>query len=114
MVNRSPSTWSQHDLTFRALGDATRRGMVERLARGEASLSELAEPTGLSLPAVLKHLRVLEDAGLVTSRKEGRVRRCRLEPAPLARATRWLESRQALWQRRLANLEGQLRKEKLQ
>ena len=113
MVNQSRDA-RELDRAFRALGDATRRGIVERLTHGEASLGELAQPLEMSLPAVLKHLRVLEAAGLVRTRKEGRVRRCRLEPRPLSRAVRWMETRQALWQRRLARLDAHLAEEKLQ
>ena len=81
MVNyRSPATL---DATFAALSDPTRRAMVERLARGEATVGTLAEPFDVSLPAISKHLRVLERAGLVAQQKDGRSRRCRLEVGPI-------------------------------
>ena len=89
------------DGVFRALADPTRRAIVERLARGEASLSELAAPFAVSLPAIHQHLAVLEDAGLVRTSKSGRVRTCRLESSTLQRAERWLAGRRALWERRL-------------
>lgn len=92
------------DLTFRALSDPTRRGMVERLARGPASVSELAEPYGMSLPAIVQHLALLEASGLVSSEKVGRVRRCRIEPAALSLAERWFDQRRAEWAQRLDRL----------
>ncbi len=111
MVNSS-SAAAELDQTFRALADPTRRAIVVRLARGASSLSDLARPFDMSLPAVHKHLRVLEEAGLVSSAKEGRVRECRLETRALERATSWIEQRRALWQRRLDNLGRHLDKEK--
>ena len=92
------------DLTFQALGDATRRAIVARLAEGPLSVSELAKPLPMSLPAVLQHLAVLEGAGLVASRKSGRVRTCRLEPAAVARAEAWLGAQRGEWERRLDRL----------
>ena len=92
------------DLTFRALSDPTRRGMVERLARGQASVSELAEPYGLSLPAIVQHLALLEASGLVRSEKLGRVRMCRIEPAALSPAERWFDQRRLEWAQRLDRL----------
>lgn len=86
---------------FAALGDATRLGMVERLVRGPASAGDLAAPTGLSLPAVLKHVRVLEEAGLVVSVKKGRVRECRLRDDALVAVATWTAQQQALWSARL-------------
>lgn len=96
------------DRTFHALADPTRRAMVERLARGEASLGELARPFDMSLPAVHQHLRVLELAGLVTCEKQGRVRRCRLDARPLDRAAGWVARHRAFWERRLDALAGHL------
>lgn len=81
------------DLAFHALSDATRRRMVERLTRGPASVSELAEPLPMSMSAVVQHLKVLQDAGLVTSEKVGRVRTCRLEPQALSAAEGWISER---------------------
>jgi DNA-binding transcriptional ArsR family regulator len=92
------------DKTFAALADPARRAMVERLVQGPASVSELAKPLPMSLPAVMLHLKVLEDSGLVTSRKEGRVRTCRIEPQMLARAEQWVSERRRMWERNLDRL----------
>jgi len=92
------------DRVFQALADPARRGMVERLSRGPATVSELAAPFAMSLPAVLQHLRVLEASGLVRSGKRGRVRTCEVEPAALRGAERWIAERHAVWQRRLDRL----------
>lgn len=92
------------DLVFHALADATRRGMVERLSRGPASVSELAEPFAMSLPAVVQHLAVLEASGLVTSEKVGRVRTCRMEDKGLRAAEQWFHSRRQRWEQRLDRL----------
>jgi DNA-binding transcriptional ArsR family regulator len=97
------------DRTFAALADPTRRAIVERLARGEASVSQLARPFRMSLPAVGKHLAVLEEAGLVHSRKRGRVRTCRLEPRPLRRASHWIERHRAFWLRQFESLDRYLK-----
>jgi DNA-binding transcriptional ArsR family regulator len=94
----------QLDRTFAALADPARRTMVERLAEGPASVSELARPLPMSLPAVLLHLKVLEDCGLVTSRKVGRVRTCRVEPHMLAQAEKWVSERRQMWERNLDRL----------
>ncbi len=93
------------DQTFAALGDPTRIEIVIRLSRGSASVSELAEPFDLSLRAVLKHVEVLEDAGIVRTMKLGRVRRCELERARLERVVRWIDQVQRRWDRRLDRLE---------
>jgi DNA-binding transcriptional ArsR family regulator len=92
------------DLLFQALGDPTRRGIIERLARGSATVSQLAEPLTMSLPAVHQHLKLLEVSGLVRSEKVGRVRTCHLAPTALASAERWLEEQQQAWERRLDRL----------
>ncbi len=92
------------DLMFQALADPTRRVMVERLSRGPASVSELAEPFAMSLPAVLQHLQVLEASGLVRSQKLGRVRTCRLAPTALGAAERWIAARRSAWERHLDRL----------
>jgi DNA-binding transcriptional ArsR family regulator len=89
---------------FQALGDPGRRVMVERLARGPASVSELARPLAMSLPAVLQHLQVLEACGLVRSEKIGRVRTCRIQSATLRTAETWIARRRAGWERRLDRL----------
>ncbi len=80
------------DTTFGALSDPTRRAIVERLTRGEASVGELAEPFDISLPAISKHLTALEDAGLLVRIKEGRTRRCRLVTEPMRDALQWIAS----------------------
>lgn len=92
------------DLAFQALADPRRRAMVDRLARGPASVSELAAPLAISLPGVMQHLAVLEEAGLVVSEKVGRVRTCRIEPAALTRAETWIAERRAQWERKLDRL----------
>lgn len=86
---------------FAALGDPTRLAIVERLARGPCSAGALAAPTTMSLPAVLKHLRVLEQAGLVSTVKRGRVRECRLRDDALLAVATWTAQQQALWSTRL-------------
>jgi DNA-binding transcriptional ArsR family regulator len=96
------------DVVYAALADGSRRAIVERLSRGPASVKELAEPLTMSLPAVMQHLRVLEQSGLVHSQKTGRVRTCRLEPAVLKEAEQWIADRRALWASRLDNLETYL------
>jgi DNA-binding transcriptional ArsR family regulator len=93
------------DATFSALSDATRRGILARLALGETSVSELAEPYAMSLPAVSKHLRVLERAGLVTRKKSGRVHRCRLVSRPMKDAALWIEDYRQFWEAQLDSLE---------
>jgi DNA-binding transcriptional ArsR family regulator len=92
------------DLTFQALADPTRRAMVERLSRGPASVSDLARPLAMSLPAVMQHLAVLEGSGLVLSEKHGRVRMCRIEPRALSLAEQWIEARRSEWENRLDRL----------
>jgi DNA-binding transcriptional ArsR family regulator len=92
------------DKTFAALADPARRAIVERLVQGPATVSELAKPLPMSLPAVMLHLKVLEDSGLVTSQKAGRVRTCRIEPQMLSQAERWVAERRALWERNLDRL----------
>ena len=100
MVNQSPPL----DQVFQALADPTRRGMVERLVRGPASVSELSRPLAMSLSAVLQHLQVLEAAGLVSSEKAGRVRTCRIEPAALRTAEAWITGQRTAWETRLDRL----------
>ncbi|WP_239590771.1 ArsR/SmtB family transcription factor [Vitreimonas flagellata] len=92
------------DLAFQALADPSRRAMVDRLTQGPASVSELAKPLAMSLPAVMQHLQVLEASGLVVSEKVGRVRTCRIEPKALSQAEQWIAERRALWERRLDRL----------
>jgi DNA-binding transcriptional ArsR family regulator len=93
------------DSTFAALSDATRRGILACLARqGEASVSELAAPYKMSLPAVSKHLRVLEHAGLVARQRDGRVHRCRLRAEPMKDAAAWIEHYRQFWEAQLDSL----------
>src|ERR1700722_8270275 len=92
------------DQAFQALADPTRRAIVERLVLGSASVSELKRPLDMSLPAVMQHLAVLESSGLVVSQKSGRVRTCRINPAALAEAERWIAERRLEWERRLDRL----------
>jgi DNA-binding transcriptional ArsR family regulator len=92
------------DTTFQALGDVSRRLMVERLCRGPASVSELALPLDMSLSAVVQHLAVLEASGLVRTEKVGRVRTCRFDAGALRSAERWIAERQTIWERRLDRL----------
>ena len=92
------------DRTFHALSDPTRRAMVQRLSRGPASVSELAKPLAISLPAVMQHLQVLEGSGLVRSEKIGRVRTCSVEPKMLTLAEHWIAERRAQWERKLDRL----------
>lgn len=100
------------DRTFAALSDPTRRAMLERLSTGPASISELAKPAGISLPGVLKHVRILEEAELVTSEKKGRSRECRLGPAQLDDATAWIDWYRDRWNSRLDRLEAYIDKRK--
>jgi DNA-binding transcriptional ArsR family regulator len=95
---------NQLDRTFQALGDPTRRALVERLTAGPASVSDLAAPLPMSLPAVMLHLKVLEESGLVVSEKKGRVRTCRIEPRMLSEAERWVGERRRMWERNLDRL----------
>jgi len=92
------------DLAFQALADPARRAMMDRLALGPASVSELAKPLPMSLPAVMLHLKVLEESGLVKSEKVGRVRTCRIEPQMLSQAERWISERRQMWERNLDRL----------
>lgn len=92
------------DSLFQALADPTRRAMLERLSRGPASVSDLARPFDMSLPAVVQHLAVLEAAGVVKSEKVGRVRTCQLDAAALSRAEQWINERRTAWERRLDRL----------
>ncbi len=101
MVN----TEARLQATFGALADPVRRSVVARLTRGELSVSDLASAHDMSLPGFLKHLRVLEQAGLITTRKQGRRRTCRLRPAPLHDAEVWLSRQLVFWQRQLDSLE---------
>src|ERR1700685_4819012 len=92
------------DRTFRALADKSRRIMVERLTSGPASVSELAVPLEMSLAAVVQHVQVLEACGVVKTQKDGRTRTCRIEPAAMTAAERWIADRRRGWEARLDRL----------
>ena len=104
MLNDSPAL----DRAFQALSDPVRRGMLARLSRGPASVSELAEPFSIRLPAVLQHLKALEESGLVRSEKKGRVRTVRLDAKTLAFAETWIADRRTEWEARLDRFENYL------
>ena len=99
----------QLDAVFSALADSTRRAMLGRLALGEASVTELAQPFEMSLPAVTKHLKVLERAGLITRSRDAQWRPCQLAPEPLHEVADWLEQYRQFWEGNLDNLEDYLR-----
>lgn len=96
-----PNHSQQLDLMFHALADGNRRAMIDRLSKSDAKVSDFAGQLGVSLPTVLQHLSVLEQAGLVSSRKVGRVRTCTLDAQALSRAEQWINERRNLWGRRL-------------
>lgn len=104
MLNDSPNL----NRAFQALADPVRRGMLARLSRGPASVSQLAEPFSISLPAVLQHLKALEESGLVRSEKKGRVRTVRLEPETLSAAESWIAERRSEWEAQLDRFENYL------
>jgi DNA-binding transcriptional ArsR family regulator len=104
MAHPQPQPEIPVELLFAALADPSRRQMVDRLSRGPASVSELARPLPMSLPAVVQHLHVLEASGLVRSEKVGRVRTCRIEPAALQAAEDWVTRRRRSWEERLDRL----------
>jgi DNA-binding transcriptional ArsR family regulator len=99
-----PNQLGSLDQVFQALADPTRRDMVERLVRGPASVTELARPQAMSLPAAMQHLQVLEACGLVRSAKAGRVRTCRIEPDTLRAAESWITAQRMAWESRLDRL----------
>jgi DNA-binding transcriptional ArsR family regulator len=92
------------DRVFHALGDPTRRAIVEKLSQGPMSVSRLAEPLDITLAAVVQHLQVLEETGLVRTEKTGRVRTCRIDPAGLSALEKWIGDRRSVWERRLDRL----------
>jgi DNA-binding transcriptional ArsR family regulator len=104
MLSEMANDLARCDEVFRALADPSRRAMVERLVKGSASVSQLAEPLTMSLAAVVQHVSVLEAAGIVTSEKSGRVRTCSLAPRGLQAAERWLSAQRTEWERRLDRL----------
>jgi len=99
-----PNQAAALDLVFQALADPSRRLMVRRLTLGPASVSELARPLAMSLPAVVQHIQVLEVSGLVQSAKVGRVRTCTIQPTALRTAEQWIAARRTTWERRLDRL----------
>ena len=92
------------DRVFHALGDPMRRAILEKLSKGPSSVSRLAEPFDITLAAVVQHLQVLEESGLVQTEKVGRVRTCRIEPAGLSAAAQWISDRRSMWERGLDRL----------
>jgi DNA-binding transcriptional ArsR family regulator len=93
-------------LLFHALADATRRSMLARLAQGPARVTDLAEPTGLRLPTIMRHLAVLEEAGLISTSKDGRIRTCAIRPEAMEPARAWMEEQRAVWAARLDRLDA--------
>lgn len=100
MENNSASL----DAAFHALSDPTRRAVIQRLSKGPAPVRALAEPVDIGLPTLLKHLRVLEESGLITTKKSGRTRLCQIEPMRLVEVGAWLHEQHALWQARAERL----------
>ena len=98
------------DVVFAALSDPTRRSIVRQLAEGEATVLELAEPHPITLPAISRHLKVLEQAGLISRGRDGRHRPCRLRPEPLVEIAAWAEHTRAAWEQRLDRLDAHLRR----
>ena len=99
-----PSKKPDVDRVFHALGDSSRRAIMETLSQGPISVSRLADPLDITLAAVVQHLQVLEESGLVRTEKAGRVRTCRIEPAGLSVAAQWIGDRRSTWERRLDRL----------
>ena len=99
-----PSQKVNIDRVFHALGDPTRRALVKKLSEGPISVSRLAKPLDITLAAVVQHLQILEQSGLVHSEKAGRVRTCRIEPAGLSAAEKWIGDRRSMWERRFDRL----------
>ena len=96
---------SQLDDLFQALSDPTRRAVLARLARGPASVSELAQPFDMALPSFMKHVRVLEESGWIRTQKEGRVRTCAIDPRQFTAVQEWLNEQRAIWEARTDRLE---------
>jgi DNA-binding transcriptional ArsR family regulator len=99
----------QLSVTFAALADPTRRAILARLAEGEATVNELAEPFSVTLPAISRHLKVLEGAGLIARNRAAQFRPSRLRPEPLVQATDWLETRRETWEARVDRLDAHLK-----
>jgi DNA-binding transcriptional ArsR family regulator len=106
MATATTTANGQLDVTFAALADSTRRAILARLATGEATVNELAQPFSISLQAVSKHLKVLERAGLISRGRDAQWRPCRLEPAPLDDASTWIDENRHAWESRLDALGG--------
>ena len=104
-----PNQQTALDTVFRALADPTRRAVLHQLSRGPASVSDLARPFEMALPSFLQHLQVLEEGGLIRSRKAGRVRTCEIQPDRLATAESWIAEQRAIWESRLDRLDAYLR-----
>jgi DNA-binding transcriptional ArsR family regulator len=109
MFNHMVEQLDKLDLVFRALGDRTRRAMLQRLAKGELTVGELAAPHDMSLAAASKHIQALEKAGLVKRTIRGRIHYCRIDPRPLERADDWLRGYERLWDTRIERLTEMLR-----
>ena len=105
-------TTDQLDSTFAALADPTRRAILDRLAHGEATVAELAEPFPISLPAISRHLKVLESAGLIERGREGQARPSRLRAEAMDEAVRWMEDRKRTWESRMDRLDAHLRQQR--
>ncbi len=105
MVSHMENNQTPYDSIFHALADPTRRAVVQRLGRGDATVGALAEPFDMALPSFMKHVSVLERAGLIGTRKQGRVRTCTLNRERLIAAEGWFEAQRALWQARFDNLD---------
>jgi DNA-binding transcriptional ArsR family regulator len=105
-----PNQMAQLDRVFQALADPTRRAVLERLGRGPAAVSVLAEPFKMALPSFLQHLRVLEECGLVRSKKAGRVRTFQVVPRPMRAAEGWLAQQRSLWEQRLDQFDAYVEK----
>jgi DNA-binding transcriptional ArsR family regulator len=113
LINESVNMQTdQLDLTFAALADPTRRAILTRLAEREATVNELARPFSVSLPAISRHLKVLERAGLIERGREGQARPSRLRAQPLDDAVRWMEKRKRTWEERMDRLDAHLRRER--
>jgi DNA-binding transcriptional ArsR family regulator len=104
--------YSTLDRTFSALSDPTRRDILERLTRGPATISELAQPFNITLPGLMKHVRILEEAQLVITEKQGRTRQCRLGSEHLDDAAQWMETYRRRWEGRLDRLGGYLERQR--
>jgi DNA-binding transcriptional ArsR family regulator len=112
LIGYGQMTPDRLDATFAALADPTRRAILARLASGEAPVTELAAPFAMSQPAISKHLKVLERAGLISRGRDAQRRPCRLEPAPLAQATQWLERYRSFWEGSFDRLDALLAQQK--